>query len=278
MVITVEVYQEIRKMRLSGKSQRQIAAQLHISRNTVKKYWDGNAVPWQRKAYERPTSIITEDVLDFVRHCLAEDKTHGAKKQHHTAKRIYDRLVEENGFTGGESTIRRLVQQLRLQVLEAYVPLGFPAEDAVQVDWGEATVYLGGVKSTIYLFCGRLCYSGASFVQTYRRQNTESFLYAFVRMFEHFGGVPRKVIFDNARIAVKDGFGAHAKKQADYAALSAHYGFEAMFCNPSSGNEKGLVEGLVGFIRRNVCVPVPKVNHLAELNAARHFLCKACTG
>ena len=74
------------------------------------------------------------------------------------------------------------------------------------------------------------------------------------------------MIFDNGKVAVKDGFGANARKQAGYAALSAHYGFEAVFCNPASGNEKGLVEGLVGYIRRNVCVPVPRTEDMDELN------------
>jgi hypothetical protein len=81
-----------------------------------------------------------------------------------------------------------------------------------------------------------------------------------------FGGTPEKTIFDNAKIAVKDGFGAHAKKQAGYTALSAHYGFDALFCNPGEGHEKGLVEGLVGWARRNILVPVPKVDSLQELN------------
>ena len=92
MVITVEIYKQIRKMRLQGTSQRQIAASLQISRNTVKKYWDGDSVPWERKNYSREASVLTENVVAFVRRCLEED-THSPKKQHHTAKRIYDRLV-----------------------------------------------------------------------------------------------------------------------------------------------------------------------------------------
>ena len=75
------------------------------------------------------------------------------------------------------------------------------------------------------------------------------------------------MIFDNARVAVKSGFGAQAAAQDDYSQLAAHYGFEPVFCNPSSGNEKGLVENLVGYIRRNVCVPLPRVKNLEELNA-----------
>ena len=104
MVITVEIYKQIRKMRLDGISQRQIAAALHISRNTVKKYWDGDSVPWERKDYSREASVLTDDVVAFVRQCLDED-AHSPRKQHHTAKRIYERLVAECGFTGGETTV-----------------------------------------------------------------------------------------------------------------------------------------------------------------------------
>lgn len=262
----MDIYREIRRLRLDGVSQRQIAAQLHISRNTVKKYWDGDTVPWERKEYSREASVLTPEVVAFVRSCLEEDTHCRSKKQHHTAKRIYDRLVDECGFTGGETTVRRLVSQLKEKTQEPFVPLAFPAGDAIQIDWGEATVYIGGNKLVVNLFCARLCYSDAPMVIAYRRQNEESFLEAIVRVFEYFGGVPRRVIFDNARVAVKDGFGAHAKKQAGYTALAAHYGFEAIFCNPASGNEKGLVEGLVGYIRRNVCVPIPKAETLEQLN------------
>ena len=273
MVITVEIYKQIRKMRLDGMSQRQIAAVLRISRNTVKKYWDGDSVPWERKDYFREASVLTEDVVAFVRQCLDED-AHNPRKQHHTAKRIYDRLVAEHGFTGGETTVRRLVRELREKPQEAFVPLAFPAGDAMQIDWGEATVYLNGIRTVVNLFCARLCYSGAPMVLAYRRQNEESFLDALVQVFQYFGGVPRRVIFDNGKVAVKDGFGAHARKQAGYAALAAHYGFEAVFCNPASGNEKGLVEGLVGYIRRNVCVPVPRANTMEELNQMLREKCQ----
>ena len=273
MVITVEIYKQIRRMRLEGMSQRQIAAGLHISRNTVKKYWDGESVPWERKNYTRDASVLTKDVVSFVRQCLDED-THSPRKQRHTAKRIYERLIAECGFTGGETTVRRLVRELREQPVEAFVPLAFPAGDALQIDWGEATVYLNGVKTTINLFCARLCYSGAPIALAYRRQNEESFLDALVQVFQYFGGVPGRVIFDNGKVAVKDGFGAHARKQAGYAALAAHYGFEAVFCNPASGNEKGLVEGLVGYIRRNVCVPVPKAETMSEMNQILRDKCR----
>ena len=268
-------YKNIRRLYLvEGLSQRQIAKQLHISRNTVKKYCDGNEVPWKRKDYERVPSIVTDRVCQFIQGCLDEDEKEAVKKQRHTAKRIYDRLVEEQGFTGSETTIRRTVRRMISKHKEAFVPLEFSPGEAIQVDWGTGTIYKDGVRRPIQLFCGRLCSSCAPIVFAYERQNEESFLDAFVQMFEHFGGVPRRAIFDNGKVAVKEGFGAHARKQAGYAALEAHYGFEAVFCNVASGNEKGLVEGLVGWARRNILVPIPKVKTLAELNGMLKKRCE----
>lgn len=266
MVITMQDYNEIRKRFLAGESQRHIAKALGISRNTVAKYCEGAAVPWERKTPERESTILTDEAVAFIRACLDEDEAEGLKKQRHTAKRIYDRLVAETGFTGGESTVRGKVHELKRQLPAVFVPLEFSPSEAVQVDWGEAYVYIGGDKTKINLFCARLCYSCRPVVLAYFRQNEESFIDAFVRVFRILGGVTQKVIFDNGRVAVKEGFGAHARKQDSYTALSAHYGFEALFCNPAEGHEKGLVEGLVGWSRRNILVPVPHVNSMKELN------------
>ena len=266
MVITVEDYREVRRRWLAGESQRRIATALGISRNTVKKYCEGSNVPWERKSYERKASVLTPEVKSFIEECLKTDEKEGRPKQGHTARRIYIRLVEEKGYQGGESTIRRAVQEIKGRVREAFVPLAFEPGDAMQIDWGECSIYLSGEKLKAYLFCARLCYSNAPFVIAYRRQNSESFLDALVQTLNFFGGTPRRVIFDNAKVAVKDGFGANAVATEGYAALSAHYGFEPVFCNIASGNEKGLVEGLVGFSRRNFCVPIPRVESMEELN------------
>lgn len=267
MVITVEDYKEIRRLYLvDGLSQRQISERLHISRNTVKKYCDGNNVPWERKKYVRTSTVVNDEVQQFIAACLKEDANEGIKKQQHTAKHIYDRLVDEFGFSGSESAIRRAVRSLKQKQPEAFVPLAFMPGEAMQIDWGQAYIYLSGVKHIINLFCARLCSSCAPIVIAYERQNEESFLDALVKTFEYFGGVPQRVIFDNAKVAVKEGFGVYASKQDAYAALEAHYGFEAVFCNIASGNEKGLVEGLVGWSRRNILVPLPRVESLTELN------------
>ena len=274
MVITMKDYDEIRKRYLAGESQRKIAKSLGISRNTVAKYCEGAAVPWARKTPDRVSTVLTEETIAFIRACLEEDAEENVKKQQHTAKRIYDRLVEETGFTGGESTIRAKVHELKAQLPVAFVPLSFDPGEALQVDWGEAYVYINGERAKINLFCARLCYSCRPIVLAYHRQNEESFLDAFVRTFSILDGVPEKVIFDNGKVAVKEGFGAHAKKQAGYTELSAHYAFEALFCNPAEGHEKGLVEGLVGWARRNLLVPIPRIDSISKLNELLLERCK----
>lgn len=117
----------------------------------------------------------------------------------------------------------------------------------MQIDWGKATVVLKGAKAKFKIWCMRECYSADIFVIAFMRQNEESFLEGILNGFEYFGGVSRKLIFDNAKVAVKDGFVATDK----YTAMAAHYAFTQMFYNVAQGHEKGLVEGLVGFSRRS---------------------------
>jgi len=268
VIIDVDMYQKIREMStIQGMSQRAIAKTLGISRNTVKKYCDGDSVPWERKEYNRKADILTDDVLKFILQCLEEDKSENINKQEHTARRIYQRLVTEKQFAGGESTVRSAVKRIKGSIPKSFIPLEFDPGEALQIDWGEATVYLDGIKNKINLFCARLCFSCAIFVMAFKHQNEESFLEGQQKAFEFFGGIPHKTIFDNAKVAVKEGFGQYAKIQNRYKAFSAHYAFQPLFCNIASGNEKGLVENLVGFSRRNFLVPVPRIKNLSELNS-----------
>lgn len=267
--VEVDMYKDIRQSFRDGESQRSIARRLSISRQTVKRYCKGAAHPEVRKPYERQADTVTEDVKHFILACFREDKEEHLKKQRHTAKRIYDRLVDEVKFTGAESTIRKAVKELKVEQTvppQASVPLSYEPGEAIQIDWGEATVYINGEKTKLYTFCGRLCYSCDIFVQVYKAANEEAFLEAQQLMFDFFGGIPRRLIFDNAKVAVKEGFGLYAKPQNKYLSFSAHYAFDLDFCNPAKGNEKGLVENLVGYSRRNFLVPVPRVSSIDELN------------
>ncbi len=146
------------------------------------------------------------------------------------------------------------------------MPLSYEPGEAIQIDWGEATSYINGEKTKLYIFCGRLCYSCDIFVMAFKSPNQEAFLEAQQLMFDFFGGISKRLIFDNAKVAVKEGFGLYAKPQNKYLSFSAHYAFSLDFCNPGKGNEKSLVENLVGYSRRNFIVPIPRVSSIDELN------------
>lgn len=275
VAIAMEIYEKIRYYQAHTEySQRKVAELLGISRNTVKKYWKGQVVPWERKPGSgRRNDIITADVKAFIAACMEADRN-VPRKQRHTAHRIYERLVRELGFEGCEASVRRTVAEMRGTARDVFVPLAYEPAEALQIDWGEVTVVLAGVKQTVQLWCMRECSSGDCFVTAFYRQNEESFLEGIVKGFEYFGGVPQKMIFDNARVAVKEGFGHHAKATDKYLALSAHYAFRPIFCNPAQGHEKGLVEGLVGLVRRNYFVPMLHIDSLEELNTGLLEYCK----
>lgn len=248
MKVEVDIYKDIRSSFIEGESQRHIAQRLGIARQTVKKYCEGATHPDERKPYQRRPEIVTEDITNFILKCLQEDQEENLKKQKHTSKRIFDRLVDEKDFLGAESTIRRVVREIKGRKSvppQAIVPLSYEPGEAIQIDWGEVTVYLNDEKLKLYIFCARLCYSCDIFVQVFKAANEESFLEAQQRMFDYFAGVPQRVIFDNAKVAVKEGFGLHAKPQDKYLSFSAHYAFDLDFCNPGKGNEKSIMCTLV---------------------------------
>lgn len=122
----------------------------------------------------------------------------------------------------------------------------------------------------------RLCYSCAIYVKAFLSENEECFLDGHISAFEFFGGVPKRLIFDNAKVAVKEGLGAYVSKETRrYMELQAHYVFTTDYCNPRKGNEKGLVENLVGLARRNFLVPMPQVSSIKELNLMLRSSCEA---
>ncbi|MEB1808764.1 MAG: IS21 family transposase [Bacillaceae bacterium] len=255
---------------VEGLSQRQIATKLGISRNTVSKYLKQNQAPTtihRKNTYShKELSDETKRVIPIIDQWLEDDLKRWGK-QKHTAARIYRRLVEEYDFKGSESNTRKLVRKRKKKLQDAYIPLEFQLGHQFQFDWGEADVTLQGQTKRIFLFCAQLSASRLRFVRAYLHEKQEAFLYGFVHAFEFFGGVPTEGLFDNLRTAVvKVLQGRDRLEQETFFALQAHYLFKAEFCNVRSGNEKGRVEGTVGYIRRNALVPYPTVQSICELN------------
>lgn len=251
-----------------GKSIRAIAKELRHSRKTVRKVLELDDVREHRYDLKRAKPcLVTDPVKEIILQWLEEDKQRPVK-QRHTARRIYERLVEEHGFQGAESTIRRLVRHLRQdEPREVYIPLAFGLGLAAQFDWGEAQVILNGQPRRVYLFCMRLCASRVGFVMAFLHQHQEAFFEGHREAFEFFGGVPQRVIYDNLKTAVQKVLkGTSRREQVAFLALRSHYLFQADFCNTGRAHEKGQIENLVRYCRRNFLVPVPECASLAELN------------
>ena len=261
---------------LDGKSQRQIAKERHHSRRTVALAVSDPGTATYRLSIPRSAPVL-EAVKPHIEAWLQADLT-APKKQRHTAHRVFTRLVEEQQFTGAESTVRRYVcaRRAELERPTAFLLLHYaPGLDA-QCDFGEAEIILAGQPTTVQLFCLRLCYSKAAFVYAFPHQRQEAFLEGHQRAFEFFGGVPHHIWYDNLKTAVQKVLrGHHRDEQPTFTVFRSHHLFESRFCNPREGHEKGLVENLVGYARRNFLVPVPELASLVELNAILLTRCRA---
>lgn len=272
-VYRVEVYARVRRaVQVDGMSIRQAAREFGLSRKTVRKMLQFSVPPgYERKIpVQRPKLGPWLGVIDQI---LVEDQTQ-PKKQRHTAKRIWERLKAEHGFAGGYTVVKDYVRQARVQQKEVFVPLAHPPGDA-QADFGEAVVVVGGVEQKGHFLCMDLPHSDDSFVVMFPAENTEAFLEGHNRAFAWFGGVPRTLLYDNTKIAVKEITGDGERKPTEaFSGLQSHYLFAARFGRPGKGNDKGNVEGLVGYARRNFMVPVPRVRSWEELNAGLLEQCR----
>jgi len=139
------------------------------------------------------------------------------------------------------------------------MPLSQPPGEA-QVDFGQALVNFDGTLKKVIFFVMSMVHSDAMFVMAFPRECTESFLEAHVRAFDFFGCVPKRISYDNTRVAVAKIFTHHKRKHtAEFKRIISHYLFEPYFCNVRRPNEKGIVEGSVKYARLNFMVPVPQV-------------------
>lgn len=267
-MITVEIREAIRRAYyLEHKSIRQIAREQHHSRRTVAKAIKEAEPQPYRQPITRPAPMLGSFYLRVE--ALLTENDQLPKKQRYTARKIYQVLVAE-GYQGSESRVRMYVAEWKNahQQPAMYLPLDYePGQDA-QVDWGEAIAIIGGVRQTVQFFVMRLCYSRRTFVMMFPSQNQESFLYAHVQAFNHFGGVPHRISYDNLGTAVKLAMGKNRKRTENhtFVAFRSHYLFESHFCTPGAGWEKGQVEHMVKFSRSNFMVPIPEAATFADLN------------
>ena len=270
----MENWAEIRRRVLAvGQSKRSVCREFDIHWETLQKILRHPEPPGYRRAVPRPRPKL-EPFLPVIHQILQDDKK-APRKQRHTARRIFERLRDEHGYRGGLSIVKEAVASWRTRSAEVFVPLAHPPGEA-QVDFGEAEIHLDGRPTKVALFVMTLPYSDAIFVVAFPRECTEAFLEGHARAFAFLGGVPRRISYDNSRIAVARILGGRDRKVTDaFLRLKSHHLFASHFCLVRRPNEKGHVETLVGYARRNFLVPVPLVNGgMASLNADLERRCR----
>jgi transposase len=277
----VEQFEQIRRDRdREGLSIRALAERHGVHRRAVRQALLSPLPPAKRTPVGRPAPKLGP--FRVVIDAWLEADREAPRKQRHTAKRIWRRLVDEHGADVAEVTVRQYVRrrkrELGCPVGEVFVPqVHVPGREA-EVDWGQAEVELAGAPTTVRLFVMRASFSGAAFCQASLVETQQAFLELHVQAFEWFGGVFAEIRFDNLTSAVKKVLKGRRRVESDrFVALRSHYLFCSQFTTPGleGAHEKGGVEGEVGRCRRNHLVPVPQVADLAELNALLLAGCEA---
>ena len=263
---------------VNGKTLTEISKETGHDRKTIRKVI--NQDDWN----EAPPSVKTggktpklEPFKATIDEWLMADKQF-KKKQRHTARRVYDRLRNEEGtrktFDCSYETVNAYVQKRKKEIYgtlnDGYLPLEHQSGEA-QCDFGSADYYENGTLVEGHYLNVSFPYSNQGYLQLFPGENTECLLEGMANIFMHIGGVPPEIWFDNAPTMVKSIRTGGERGLTDrFIRFKEHYGFTERFCNPNSGHEKGSVEGKVGYHRRNMLVPVPEFKDLAEYN--RHLL------
>ena len=262
----VELYGQVRRaVYVEGMSRREAARRFGIDPRTVAKMLAFSVPPGYRRS-RPPARPKLDPFVGIIDRILEEDKGQPAKQQH-TSKRIFERLRDEHGYSGGITIVKDYVHEHRQRQREMFVPLRHDPGHA-QVDFGEALAVIGGEERKIHFFAMDLPHSDACLVQAYPAETSEAFCDGHNVGFEFFGGVPRSILYDNTKLAVARILGDGTRQRTRvFSELQSHYLFADRFGRPGKGNDKGKVEGLVGYARRNFMVPIPHAASFAELNA-----------
>jgi transposase len=269
----VELYRKVRQAYFrQGMSKRAIARHFGISRDSVDKMIVYSVPPGYRRTapVKRPKLDGFTEVID---QWLSEDVGR-PRKQRHTAKRVFDRLREEHGFTGGYTIIKDYLREQERRGREMFVPLHH-APGHAQADFGEALVVIGGAEQKAYFFAFDLPHSDACYVRAYPAATAEAWVDGHVHAFAFFGRVPLSVLYDNDRCLVARILPDGSRQRATlFSGFLSHYLIQDRYGRPGKGNDKGSVEGIVGWARRNFMVPLPRFATWEEFNARLEEQCR----
>src|SRR3954454_14650670 len=269
-MLTVErIGRSRREHFIQGKTIREIARDLRVSRNTVRKVLRSGetAFEYERDVQPRPKLGRWTEELDAL---LAGNVVKAAREQL-TLIRIFEEL-RGRGYDGGYDAVRRYARQWSKErgatTAAAYVPLSFAPGEAYQFDWSHEVVLLNGVTVKIKVAHVRLCHSRIPFVRAYPRESQEMVFDAHDRAFAFFKGACQRGIYDNMKTAVETIFaGRERAYNRRFLQMCSHYLVDPVACTPASGWEKGQVENQVGLVRERFFTPRVRVRSYEELNA-----------
>ena len=245
------------------KSQRSVAEELGISRNTVKKYLE-NSEPIRVEKNSRPKPVL-EKVAPRIEELLEEWKTKTTPKQRVTGTKVHQALWED-GYEVGLTTVRAYLAEKKRAAAEVFIPLVHRPGDEAQVDFFEVTVEVNGARKKVWKFVMRLMYAGWDFTWLYERCDQVSFLDGHVRAFSYFNGSPARCIYDNLSAAVRKVIYPERQLTDRFQALVSYYVFEPCFTRVGEGHDKGGVESRGKGIRLQHLTPIPQGETLQEIS------------
>jgi len=261
----MNLWTEVRRAVLAdGMSRRDAAEKFKLNFRTIQKILAHVEPPGYRRTELREKPTIGRFIP--VIHAILEADKQSHRKQRHTGRKIFERLRDEHGYTGGITVVRDEIRRYKQRSAEVFMPLSHPPGCA-QFDFGQARAVYRGRPVKVMFCVMSLPYSDAIFCQAFPRECTETFQEGHRRAFEFFGGVPSRISYDNSKIAVAGIVGRRGRTPtAEFLRLQSHYLYGHHFCLVRCPNEKGHVENLVTYSRRNFMVPVPVFDDFEAFN------------
>ena len=280
-MINVAILSVIRRWHLrDGVSIREIARRSKLSRNTIRKYLASAVVEPQYPRRKSP-SKLDGFAAKLTTWLLAEARK--GRKQRRNLRRLYADLAAL-GFQGSYDRVAAFARSWRQTQQEVartagrgtFVPLLFAPGEAFQFDWSEDWAVVAGERTKFQVAQFKLSHSRAFFLRAYPLQTHEMLFDAHAHAFAVLGGVARRGIYDNMKTAVdRVRVGKARDVNVRFAAMVSHYLFEAEFCNPAAGWEKGQIEKNVQDARHRLWHDAPAFASLDALNAWLQERCVA---